>query len=116
MAGYRRPLEEREYALYKLDDFVMIGSMQEIIDYTGITRNSFKSYRHESHIERSYQRSYTNDKVSTWIIVDFDLLDHLEEIEKKKEKVLQKQEEMRAKRLLKKQEREAKAKKENISK
>lgn len=115
MGAFRRPLEEREYALYKLDDFVMIGSMQEIIDYTGITRNSFKSYRHESHIERSYQRSYKSDRVSTWIIVDFDLLDHLEAIEKKKEIVLQKQEEMRAKRLLKQQEREAKAKKENVN-
>lgn len=115
MGAFRRPLEEREYALYKLDDFVMIGSMQEIIDYTGITRGSFKSYRHVSHIERSYQRNFKSDRVSAWIIVDFDLVDHLEKIEKKKEKALQKQEEMRAKRLLKKQEREAKAKKENVS-
>lgn len=75
----RMPLEQREYALYRADEFIMIGSMQEIMDYAQITRDYFQTCKAPSHSKRAYKKGVGN----TWIIVDFYVLDQIEERLKK---------------------------------
>jgi len=50
---------EKEYAVYRGDEFLMMGTTDECVDYLGLTKTSFHYYHSPSYIRRLEEREVT---------------------------------------------------------
>lgn len=65
----------KEYALYKGDEFVTIGTIEEIANFLGIKIESVKFMTYPTHKKRSESRTNAS------ILVDLDEAEEAEDIE-----------------------------------